>query len=819
MSRRQLVLTAVLIFTLSLARADEPRRDRFGDPLPAGAIARLGTVHAHPFVEEVAFSADGKTLITGSRNVVRHWDASTGRVIRRFEHVIPADAWNQLHSADGRTGATLWRDHLDIYDVETNKLRQRVALPPFDGVSEMVIAPRGDLVVISLQGVGNRSPFALAVQTNTGKMDRWPETALFRSVLSPRGDRLASTELVDGERKVCIRDAAGKLLYRLPFDGQGRAFSPDGAKLLAYDDNKVKLMLVDAATGAILDVPLPRIQSHPHAAFSPDGRLLAVEDIGSISLWDLHARKAVRQWKASARALAFSPDGNRLAAADELMHCWDIETGKPLWPEFGPLLGSNHQIAPFFSRPAGKSLTTWDDEMHRLQVWDWTTGNSLFVSPAVDGLSREAMWLTPDGARALVCTEEQVLGWELAGGKEVHNFRTKPSVVTAHDRYVARESPDGKAVSVLMPKPTSGEMWRGWLMRWDVATGRVIERPEFEARYRDFLRIMPDGRHVSDRDMVRDAATGRRQRVAVAPPGFEISMPLDFSADGRLAVSNLRSERIDGTGELVVWETATGQPLLRRPTGPKQTIQAALSPDDRWLALAAEQSIELWDLATGQRAAELKHRTPDVVQADATYYCLGLMFLPGRRLIAAYGDRTALVWQMPPETEKPPPQRLSERTFDDLAAPEPRVAQDAVWALVNEPVKAIELLRERIKPAEAVAVNDLTPLINDLAVNNFARREAAFRRLHELGHAIEKLLEAAAVRVTNAEQSRRLKTLLDACRDDGPMNAAERRALRAIQALGLFDTADARALIESWSKGDATAILTREAKAALERLR
>src|SRR5262249_56399767 len=139
-----------------------------------------------------------------------------------------------------------------------------------------------------------------------------------------------------------------------------------------------------------------------------------------------------------------------------------------------------------------------------------------------------------------------------------------------------------------------------------------------------------------------------------------------------------------------------------------------------------------WDLATGQRVAELKHRTPDVVRMDAVYYCLGLMFLPGRRLIAAYGDRTALVWQLPPETEKPPPQRMTERTFDDLAALEPRVAQDAVWALVNEPTKALALLRERIKPA--AAEGDLAALLTDLAGDNFARREAADRRLHDLGH-------------------------------------------------------------------------------------
>jgi WD40 repeat protein len=812
----------LLVLTLFAAatRADEPRRDRFGDSLPPGAIARLGTMQAHVGVEGIAFSADGKTLMSWSRHAVRHWDATTGRVTKLIERRLPEDAWLQVISADGRTAATVWRDRLHIHDVESNRLRHRVALPPFDDMTALLVSADGGLVFISLMAAGDRPLTTLAVRTDSGTVERWPGVTLFRAVLSPNAQRIAGTEVVDGRRRVSCRDASGKLLCRLPFDGRPVAFTPDGTRLLAYtEDKKGELVLVDTATGTRRDARLPKTGGHPEAAFSPNGRLLAIVTWREVMLWDMQSGKTVHFWPGRAAHPTFSPDGKRLAATNERMHCWNVETGKALWPDYGPMIGRDHEHVPFFSRPAGNLLATGDAERRRVLVWDWTSGESIFVSPAVDGLSREAMWLTPDGARAFVCTEERVLGWELAGGKEVHNFRTRPTVVTAHDWYVARESPDGKAVSVLMPKPTTGEMWRGWLMRWDVATGRVLDRPEFEARYRDYLRILPSGRHVSDRELLWDAVTGRRQTVAVAPRGFEISMPLEFSADGRLAVANLRSERIDGPGELVVWETATGQPLLRRPTGKQQTIQAAISPDNRWLALAAEQSIELWDLAIGQRAAELKYRTPDVVQMNATYYCLGLMFLPGRRLIAAYGDRTALFWQMPPETEKPPPQRLSERTFDDLATPEPRVAQNAVWALVNEPAKAMPLLRERIKPAGAIADSDVRSLVTDLADTNFVRREAALRRLHELGHGIEKTLEAAAARTTNTEQSRRLKSLLDACRDDGPMNAAERRALRAIQALGIINSPDARSLLESWSKGDAAAILTREAKAALECLR
>src|SRR5262245_41967152 len=71
------------------AAAPNVAADRHGDPLPSGALLRLGTLRLRNaiYLLDVAFSADGKALVTVGHppdSTVHLWDAATGKELHRF---------------------------------------------------------------------------------------------------------------------------------------------------------------------------------------------------------------------------------------------------------------------------------------------------------------------------------------------------------------------------------------------------------------------------------------------------------------------------------------------------------------------------------------------------------------------------------------------------------------------------------------------------------------------------------------------------------------------------------------------------------------
>jgi hypothetical protein len=87
---------------------DQPRLDLYGDPLPKGAVTRLGTVRFRPgrfFSSAVEFLGDGKTIVTGGEDgKLRFWDAATGK-LRHAIGVLGNEIRCMALAPDGKTCA------------------------------------------------------------------------------------------------------------------------------------------------------------------------------------------------------------------------------------------------------------------------------------------------------------------------------------------------------------------------------------------------------------------------------------------------------------------------------------------------------------------------------------------------------------------------------------------------------------------------------------------------------------------------------------------------------------------------------------------
>jgi RNA polymerase sigma factor (sigma-70 family) len=789
-----------------------PGTDRHDDPLPEGAIARLGTTRFQDIcLYTVVFSPDGKSIAAGSAGRgLSLWDAATGKQVRPFNraHQFSTIAF----SPDGKTlvaaGAVV-----ALYDVATGEVLRNlgdgklpslaaafapdgkaVATADFNGdivlwdpatgkqlrslkghdcrASSLAFAPDGKL----LASAGREGPIRLwdpAAGAEVRRLTGHTGKGVARVAFSPDGKRLASS---GWDQTVRLWDVATgqevRTLQVMDLGVSPLAFAPDG-KALASGHTDGTVVLWDTATGKERRRWRPHLNGVGGLAFSPDGKVLATGawlEKGP-RLWDVATGREVRApggHHAVIDVLAFTADGKALVTAGrgEGVLRWDLASSRER-------RGLDRRDVPFdrFTlSPDGKWAATWNKGDDTLRVWDAATGKEVRSLGKRGGTPQE-FWPQPplafsrDG-RLLAAPDKDlaVRVWDVAGGKE----RVRLTGCRAPVSCVAL-SPDGKTLAATATvQATAAARAAATIHVWDVATGKEL----------------------------RAIATGQGTNV------------IAFSPDGTALASCGHHPGVR------LWDVRTGaevRPFAGCETG---AYALAFSPDGRFLAAGGNDKwVYLWEVLTGQVARLYREGHWDGV--------CSLAFAPdGRSLATGGGDALAYVWDLTGWLKEGRWQAVVltapdlDSRWTDLAG-EPGPAVRAVWDLAADPRRALPFLGRKLRAVEPADERRLARLLADLDDDDFAVRRQAAEGLRALGELAEPALRQELARGPSPEVRRAIEGLLGT---PGGNSGERLRELRAVQAVEYAGTEEAKRLLRALARGAPAARLTREAKAALRRL-
>jgi hypothetical protein len=167
-------------------------------------------------------------------------------------------------------------------------------------------------------------------------------------------------------------------------------------------------------------------------------------------------------------------------------------------------------------------------------------------------------------------------------------------------------------------------------------------------------------------------------------------------------------------------------------------------------------------------------------------------------------------------SNREPDAKEVDQWWSALAGDDAHAAWIAIWKMAAAPRQVLPLLRQRLKPAQPLPADEVDRLIDDLDSSDFAQREAASKRLAELGERVVPVLEKALKAGPTLEKCRRIENLLPTSEIVRSRDVLQ--AVRAIEVLEHIGTTEAWQVLKKLAQGMPEARATREAKAALERL-
>jgi WD40 repeat protein/serine/threonine protein kinase len=572
------------------------------------------------FIWCVAFSPDGRRILTGSRDrTAKLWDAASGGEILTLQGQASqvrsvAFSPNSQRIVTGREDKTA-----RVWDAAGGKElltlqghRKRIMAVVFSPDGKRIVTGSADKTAKVWEAFSGQE--LLSLQGHSGRID---------SVAFSGDNRRIATGSADKSAKVWDAANGKELLALLGHSAEVRtvAFSPDSQRIVTgSDDQTVKVW--DAATGQELLTLRGHRDRVTSVAYSPDGQRIVTGSLDQTAkLWDAKSAKELQTFKghsAGIYGVAFSPDGQRIvtSSADQTAKLWKAAGAEQLLRLEGAGLW-----AMVFS-PDGRSIITpGSDDTAR--VWEVAGGKERLTLRGHRGRIRSAA-ISPDGHRIVTGSEDHTAKvWDAASGIELLTLKGHSGRLTS-----VAFAADGQRIITASEDQTARV--------WDAASGKESVALRGHTDQIVSVACSPDGRRIvtgaaDQTAKVWDAASGKEQLTLSGHSA--VVRCVSFSPDGQRVVTGSED------GATKIWDAASGRELLTLSGHSAAVRCVSFSPDGQRLATGGEdQAAKVWDVASGKELLALKLHSAQI---------WSLAFSPdGQRLVGGGQEQAIQLWDV-----------------------------------------------------------------------------------------------------------------------------------------------------------------------------
>jgi WD40 repeat protein len=340
-----------------------------------------------------------------------------------------------------------------------------------------------------------------------------------------------------------------------------------------------------------------------------------------VKIWDPIDGKELHSLEGHAcfvNAIAFSPDGKRLASAsgsdftatsfvpcnDNTVKLWDVSSGQ-LIRTFSPHV-CHVDTVTFLT--GNRVVTASGNEYnspcsdHTIKIWNIESGETIHTIDTGYVGKISAVAVLQNGARILAGGQYQhpleggpdkgIRLWDAESGELIRTYDGRSKGEQAPG---ALETIGGVAVSPNSAR-MAGVQWGRQLKMWDVPSGQLVREFKWRSQYINSIAFSPDDTSLLSSDLfgaiLWDAAKGNLERVFDENgklDGFDTIQAVAYSPDGK-AILMASGQRVK------LFDIQSGGLILTLENSSQ--VQSVAFSDDGKFAVSASRdgAIKMWDL-------------------------------------------------------------------------------------------------------------------------------------------------------------------------------------------------------------------------------